>query len=468
MKTTSIKDILGEDLFKEYERVMRSTAEVDMCKIHFDEIPACPLEGCHLTIPSDIKPIIDKSLLETVDKLTRQEEPPFSIDECLSSISSKISNVSAKVEKDKGTIRRILELCKDLPLIYACSFIHERSLKDRSKITGLESGIPSKVYDVIKNAHQKGATQIERVEDFSRKLNFESFDKLLTSLDYSLRIFNNCLNSKRKYDSKNAIKIFGKKDGKKLKSRIFHQSYIEHFLIDFCNKFVVFDTELKEKQIVDDLKSVKCVMKSMIGDEGVGVKDQSNTNTNQDADMSLREISRNPKAYDITKPAYWRKFTNFLNIVSVIPTYWTTGIILPPSTPIKLPIIHKFMVVIPAVIIGKIFVIWLTINGVVVFPTMLEIDLNRKVSSTWRILFRGGSVKIKDNGGSIVINTNLKTETENGGSAIVDTDPSSFQSLAVQSDDFPPFERMGMNNLQFIAFLNEMMRKQTPYMGFPA
>ena len=461
MKTTSIKDILGEDLFKEYERVMRSTAEVDMCKIHFDEIPACPLEGCHLTIPSDIKPVIDKSLLETVDKLTKQEEPQFSIDECLSSISSVISGVSAKVDKDKGTIRRILELCKDLPLIYACSFIHERSLKDRSKITGLEAGIPSKVYDVIRNAHQKGATQIERVEDFSRKLNFESFEKLLKSLDESLRIFNNCLNSKRKYDQKNAIKIFGKKDGKKLKSRIFHQSYIEHFLIDFCNKFVVFDTELKEKQIVDDLRSVKCVMQSMIGDEGKN----ENPSTNQDADMSLREISRNPKSYDITKPAYWRKFTSFLNIVSVIPTYWTTGIILPPSTPIKLPIIHKFMVVIPAVIIGKIFVIWLTINGVVVFPTMLEIDLNRKVSSTWRILFRGGSVKIKDNGGSIVINTNLKTETENGGSAIVDADPSAFQSLTIQSDDFPPFERMGMNNLQFIAFLNEMMRKQTPYMG---
>lgn len=466
MKTTSIKDILGEDLFKEYERVMRSTAEVDMCKIHFDEIPACPLEGCHLTIPSDIKPIIDKSLLETVDKLTKQEESPFSIDECLSSISSKISSISTKVEKDKDTIRRILELCKDLPLIYACSFIHERSLKDRSKITGLESGIPSKVYDVIKNAHQKTASPIERVEDLSRKLNFESLGKLLESLDYSLRIFNNCLNSKRKYDQKNAIKIFGKKDGKKLKSRIFHQSYIEHFLIDFCNKFVVFDTELKEKQIADDLRSVKCVMQSMIWDEDHNLKDPSDTN--KDADMSLREISRNPKAYDITKPAYWRKFTSFLNIVSVIPTYWTTGIILPPSTPIKLPIIHKFMVVIPAVIIGKIFVIWLTINGVVVFPTMLEIDLNRKVSSTWRILFRGGSVKIKDNGGSIVINTNLKMETENGGSAIVDTDPSSFQSLTIQSDDFPPFERMGMNNLQFIAFLNEMMRKQTPYMGFPA
>lgn len=463
MKTTSIKDILGEDLFKEYERVMQSTAEVDMCKIHFDEIPACPLEGCHMTIPSDIKPVINKSLLETVDKLTKQEEPPFSIDECLSSISSTISGVSAKVEKDKDTIKRILELCKDLPLIYACSFIHERSLKDRSKITGLEAGIPSRVYDVIKNAHQKGASPIERVEDFSRKLDFESFDKLLESLDKSLRIFNNCLNSKRKYDSKNAIKIFGKKDGKKLKSRIFHQSYIEHFLIDFCNKFVVFDTELKEKQIVDDLRSVKCVMQSMIGDEDQNLKDSSDTN--KDADMSLREISRNPKAYDITKPAYWRKFTSFLNIVSVIPTYWTTGIILPPSTPIKLPIIHKFMVVIPAVIIGKIFVIWLTINGVVVFPTMLEIDLNRKVSSTWRILFRGGSVKIKDNGGSIVINTNLKTETENGGSAIVDTDPSQFQSLAIQSDDFPPFERMGFNNLQFIAFLNEMMRKQTPYMG---
>ena len=466
MKTTSIKDILGDDLFKEYERVMQSTAEVDMCKIHFDEIPACPLEGCHLTIPSDIKPIIDKSLLDTVDKLTKQEEPPFSIDECLSSISSTISTISTRVDKDKDTIRRILELCKDLPLIYACSFIHERTLRDRSKVTGLERGIPEKVYDVFRNAHHKSATQIERVEDFSRKLNFESLDKLLKSLDESLRIFNNCLNSKRKYDQKNAIKIFGKKDGKRLKSRIFHQSFIEHFLIDFCNKLKVFDTELKEKQIVDDLRNVKCVMQSMIGDEGV--KDQSNTNnTNQDADMSLREISKNPKAYDITKPAYWRKFTTFLNIVSVIPTYWTTGIILPPSTPIKLPIIHKFMVVIPAVIIGKIFVIWLTINGVVVFPTMLEIDLNRKVSSTWRILFRGGSVKIKDNGGSIVINTNLKTETENGGSAIVDTNPSEFQSLAIQSDDFPPFERMGMNNLQFIAFLNEMMRKQVPYMGFP-
>lgn len=468
MKTTSIKDILGEDLFKEYERVMGSTAEVDMCKIHFDEIPACPLEGCHLTIPTEIKPIIDKSLLETVDKLTKQEEPQFSIDECLSSISSKISNVSAKIEKDKGMIRRILELSKDLSLIYACSFIHEKSLKDRSKITGIESGIPSRVYDVIKNAHQKTASPIERVEDLSRKLNFESLEKLLESLDYALRIFNNCTNSKRKYDSKNAIKIFGKKDGKKLKSRIYHQSYVEHFIIDFCNKFVVFDTELKEKQIADDLRGVKCVIQSMIGYDDQNLKDQSNTNTNQDADMSLREISRNPKAYDITKPAYWRKFTSFLNIVSVIPTYWTTGIILPPSTPVKLPIIHKFMVVIPAVIIGKIFVVWLTINGVVVFPTMLEIDLNRKVSSTWRILFRGGSVKIKDNGGSIVINTNLKTETENGGSAIVDTDPSAFQSLAIQSDDFPPFERMGMNNLQFIAFLNEMMRKQTPYMGFPA
>ena len=125
------------------------------------------------------------------------------------------------------------------------------------------------------------------------------------------------------------------------------------------------------------------------------------------------------------------------------------------------------MVVIPAVIIGKIFVIWLTINGIIVFPTMLEIDLNRKVSSTWRTLFRGGSIKIKDNGGSIVINTNLKQETENGGSAIVDTDPSQFQSLAIQSDDFPPFERIGDEQHTIHNIPNEMTQKQTPYMGFP-
>lgn len=467
MKTTSIKDILGEDLFKEYERVMQSTAEVDMCGIHFDEIPACPLVGCHRTIPSeeDIKPIIDKSLLDIVDKFTKTSEPPFSIDGCLSSISSAISALSSRVDKDKDAIRKIVELSRDLPLVYACSFIHEKHLKDGSKISSLEKGIPSKVYDVIKSAHDGKPSPIERVEDFSRKLNFESIDKLLVSLDKSLRIFNNSVDNKRRYDEKNAIKIFGKNDGKRLKLRIYSQSFIEHFLIDFCNRFVVFDTELKEKQIVDDLRGVKCVMKSMVEDTD---KNNNPSNTNVDIDMSLREISSNPAAYDITKPAYWRRFTTFLNVVSIIPTYWTTGIILPPSTPIKLPIIHKFMVVIPAVVIGKIFVIWLTINGVIVFPTILEIDLNRKVSSTWRVLFRGGSVKIKDNGGSLVINTNLRQETENGGSAIIDADPSRFQSHTIQSDDFPPFERMGMNNLPFIAFLNEMMQKQSPYMGFPA
>ena len=465
MKTTLIKGILGDDLFKEYERVMGSTAEVDMCKIHFDEIPACPLVGCHQTIPADIRPIIDKSLIDLVDKLTKIDEPPFSIDECLPSISSVIGQIAIRANSDKDTIRRILELAKNLPLIYACSFIHYRSLRDKSKVAGLVKGIPEKVYDVIKNAHNGRPSPIERVDDFSRKLNFESIDKLLISLDQSLRIFNNCLNSRGRYDQRNATNIFGKKDGGRLKSRIYHQSFIEYFIIDFCNKFVVFDTELKEKQIVDDLRNVKCVMKSMVGD--IDTSKDTSSNTNQNADMSLRDISKNPTSYDITKPAYWRKFTTFLNIIAVIPTYWTTGIILPPSTPIKLPIIHKFMVVIPAVIIGKIFVIWLTINGIIVFPTMLEIDLNRKVSSTWRTLFRGGSIKIKDNGGSIVINTNLKQETENGGSAIVDTDPYAFQSLAIQSDDFPPFERMGMNNIQFITFLNEMMQKQTPYMGFP-
>ena len=467
MKTISIKDILGEDLFGEYERVMQTTAEVDMCAVYFDEIPACPLVGCHKTIPSEeeTRPIIDKSLVDIVDKFTKSSEPEFSIDECLQSISSVIDSLSSRVDKDKDIVRRIIELSRDLPLIYACSFIHERRLKDKSKISGLEKGIPSKVYDVVKNAHSGKPSPVERVEDFSQKLNFESVEKLLASLEKSLRIFNNSIDSKGRYDEKNAIKIFGKNDGRRLKARIYSQSFIERFLVDFCNKFVVFDTELKEKQIIDDLKGVKCVIKSMGDDTG---KREDSPNTNSDADMSLREISRNPTAYDILKPAYWRRFTAFLNIVSVIPAYWTTGIILPPSTPIKLPIIHKFMVVIPAVIIGKIFVIWLTINGVIVFPTILEIDLNGKVSSTWKVLFRGGSVKIKDGGGSRVINTNLREETENGGSAIVDIDPSKFQSHAIQSDDFPPFERMGLNNIPFIKFLNEMMQKQSPYMGFPA
>lgn len=462
MKTTSIKDILGDDLYAEYLQTMSMSAEVDMCQISFDEVPACPLEGCHLTIPDNIEPIIDRSLLDVVDSamsdIKKSSSVDFDVDDCLRSIDSVCEISRSVVEEQKTKIKTLRDLSEKIPEMFMTFMVFDKNFRDMSSEKSLKDGIPREIYEVFRIAEKSKSQKFEKIEKFTESLDFSNIESFKKSLFGKLLILRNVVQDNGKPNIDIVKRQYG--DWKRFMKRIHSRKTIEKHIVDFCNACVILDTSETEKLIISRMSSVKCVASNIS-------KISSNEPIETAVDLKFMEISKNPETYDMTKPQYWKKFTKFLNLVALFPQYWATGIILPPSTPIKLPIIHKFLVVIPVMIVGKIFVVWLTINGIVIFPVVLEIGFQGSVSSIWKTLFRGAQITIKQGGGSLVTNVNLKTETSNGGSSVVDSSPEKFSQNAMTSDDYPPFERMDLGNGNFLTFLNLLMQKQVPYQGFP-
>lgn len=466
MKTTSIEDILGGELFEEYKKVISMSSETDMCSIVFDEIPACPLEGCHLTI-EDLPPKIDASLIDGVQKIIDENrklsDVDFSVDECLGAIDRVCQEAMEMVNVQRKEIEKFNKLSEKFCSIYMTFLVFEKDLPAVSLQKSLKSDFQKEIYETIRTTRKKKPTgSFRKIDRTIDHLDFSDFTKFKSSLVSLLLNLGHVIDAKGKLNL-TTLKSQDK-DYKKFMMRRHTTKEINVFFVEFSLICELFDTEKREKEVMEKMSRIKCVINNLARD----VKKVEDDDAGLVVDIEQKTISKDRNSYDITKPGYWRRFTKFLNMVSVLPTYWTTGIIVPPSTPIKLPIIHKFLVVIPVMPIGKIFVIWLTINGIVIFPTMLEISCMGSVMSTWKTLFRGSMQVIKQGGGSFVNNVNLEVASSNGASSVIDAKPESFSQNVLLSDDYPPFERMSLSNAKFLSFLNNMMQKAKPFMGLPA
>lgn len=160
---------------------------------------------------------------------------------------------------------------------------------------------------------------------------------------------------------------------------------------------------------------------------------------------------------------YWQYWAGVLNIVTLSPQYWTTGIYVPgPNgvTKIPLPIFWIPLVVIPTPF--AVMVIFLTVNGIVISPTVWMMTFKPLPDSKSRhiVLFRGANVKITDK----------KIETKTAGDTVVgglDVLPQQHMSSILIKDDIPIPERMTLGNFLWVKYLNSWCSTAKPKMGLP-
>ena len=250
------------------------------------------------------------------------------------------------------------------------------------------------------------------------------------------------------------------------------------------------DISANERWIIDHYQRLKCLsgvdLQAVMSTEADIVDDDRNPAI----ELTIPQVR---EEYDLMTPQYWRQYTKYLNLVSLLPMHWTIGLILPSGTRIPLPIIYKFITVI--YVHPVLTVIWLTINGCVVSPVVLTIDFGLKkmlgavpkggsgfsagdsdVSSTWLTLFRGGNQQItKQNGGCKVSfsATALKPivanaeEQQRPSAVIVDANPSLTYTLPLTVDDYPPYNRLSLKNIPYLMYLKKMCATAKPMMGLP-
>lgn len=167
---------------------------------------------------------------------------------------------------------------------------------------------------------------------------------------------------------------------------------------------------------------------------------------------------------DMLKLKYWMKYASRLNVIALIPKYWTKGLILPKGLQ-KVPIVWQPLLVIPSK--TKISVLFLTINGMIVFPVMWELRMNENNlpvkdglegdNSYLKVGIRGANKKIKGNTGSKVIES-LYVEA-------IDAAPSVTKAAPIIVDDLPQWKRVTLSNIPFVSYLNDWAAAAADIMG---
>lgn len=147
---------------------------------------------------------------------------------------------------------------------------------------------------------------------------------------------------------------------------------------------------------------------------------------------------------NLTKIKYWKRYSLYLNLVGLIPTNWTTGLVA-GGTPIKLPILWQPLTVIKTP--KSVLVLFITYNGVLVFPVLYEFnaDFNANNPSTLKTLYRGSNTNIKMGTGSEA----LQNPVGNVVAPLVGT------KYLMSKDDLPTPERMDLTNPAYLKYLND-------------
>lgn len=189
-------------------------------------------------------------------------------------------------------------------------------------------------------------------------------------------------------------------------------------------------------------------------------------------DINFRD---NPNDLNISPPItdirWWKKFCNLASTFNLNPIYWPIGLIIPtPTGPINIPFPIFWKPI--AVINTPLFLMAIGISqcGVVTGPWVFLLNPNDfnlgniTPKSCWFIGAIRPIVLIKNNPGSEVFKEQLKFGQI--GLNKIDLDPDLSKQIPFKKDDLPPYERLSLNNIIFLNFLNDWCRAGKLSQGF--
>lgn len=216
-----------------------------------------------------------------------------------------------------------------------------------------------------------------------------------------------------------------------------------------------FDFEQKKYRVLRALSGVSCYQKE--------TEEAQESDESYKSDL-YKDIPTDTSSYDFTKPSYWLRWTTYLNLVSILPLHWCVGLITPAGAPVKLPVVYVHLKTVSFG--GFTLVIFLSVCGLAISPSLLLIDGHGGIKSTWLLLFRGGNVLIEQNEGSVSVPTGfVLPQSVNENVATFDTKPELTALAPMLQDAYPPFDRMRLTNPAFLKFLNSCCTKARLFQG---
>lgn len=173
-------------------------------------------------------------------------------------------------------------------------------------------------------------------------------------------------------------------------------------------------------------------------------------------DNNYRTIDELPNE-DMLKLPYWRKYATRLTTVSAAPNYWCYGLILPYG-PYKAPVIWKALAVMPSR--SKLMVLFLTINGMIVFPVMYEFRMKPE-GDEGSFLVRG----LRGSNKQIKAKTSSKVNPGNYDSESIDIRSEVTKLAKFEDDDLSHYLRCSLQNAPYVRYLNMWAKAAATILG---
>lgn len=100
-----------------------------------------------------------------------------------------------------------------------------------------------------------------------------------------------------------------------------------------------------------------------------------------DQDPDENDADLTDDEYSFFDLEYWQKYFAMATIATLLPGYWATGIVIPPSVFVPLPAVYIPFGVIPLKEINFLIVIGMSIRGLMIEPIILYVNLSNELAS---------------------------------------------------------------------------------------
>lgn len=240
-----------------------------------------------------------------------------------------------------------------------------------------------------------------------------------------------------------------------------HVNYVNNNLDDLLFFVNYHDSEYSKNKVKEIMGATKICGKQVPTEEFAPPSPMRQDNNNIG-------FTDKPEMDDITKIPYWLLYASVLNTVALSPTFWTTGFI-GPNGPIKMPIvwIPVFVFKTPT----SLYVLWITINGVLVFPVLWQWKCNtiENNESLLRVAFKGINKTIKFNTGTDILGNKITDLIKNTTPKVNGTMPSILETPNLMgimyTDDVPTYPRTNIKNPLLMNYCRQWCQTATPVMG---
>jgi hypothetical protein len=229
---------------------------------------------------------------------------------------------------------------------------------------------------------------------------------------------------------------------------------------DLENSNILYETVFNSLESINKIQDPSYIKKKILNIKKCGGDIIEPIQTNIDIIENLSKQGESSYSEsDITKIAYWQQYAKYLTLTSLaLPNTWSIGLILPNGSRIPLPTAY---IAITAFYFAPILtVVFITINGVVVLPTIYQIHQIPLDESKSLILFgtKGSNISIrqKKTGNEI-----LNLPVVKG----INLNPIEGLVLPFKKDDLPILERMSLKNIVFLNYLKMWITNISSFMG---